>query len=204
MQPGDVLARGAKRATFDATNKKMNETEFDLRTLSKEEFLKKYSDESHILADGVYEKLLAAVASGAAIPNLPAVTKEESPSEIPDHVDNLARILPPKLAFRYEGQPFNDMVLVERVERESNSAIIIPDSVKAKSDMGIVVSVGDGTRADGAVRPIKVSAGELVLFDRYAAAGADIALNDKDGNEKTYLMLREYDILLRLTKVTNE
>lgn len=200
MQPGDVLARGAKRASFDVTDKQMSETEFDFRTLGKQEFMEKYG------LDGAnYDALISLSLLSKPLPVLqPKFTKAETVTEIPDHVDNLSTILPPKPAFRYEGAPFNDLVLVERIERESNSLVIVPDSFKGKSDMGVIAAVGDGTRADGTLRPIKVSVGELVLFDKYAAQGADICLSDKDGNEKTYLMLREYDILLKLTKVTND
>lgn len=93
----------------------------------------------------------------------------------------------------YEGDPTGDCVLVQRVEREHSSNLIVPDSMKAKSDIGFIKAVGKAVKF---YKP-----GNLVLFDRFASHGADISLLDEDGVERHMLLLREYDILMRLKKI---
>ena len=84
-------------------------------------------------------------------------------------------------------------VLILRVEKEHTSNLIIPDSMKARSDIGFVKAVGEAVKF--------YKAGQLVLFDRFASHGADICLIDEEGIERNMLLLREYDILMRLKKV---
>jgi hypothetical protein len=43
--------------------------------------------------------------------------------------------------------------------------------------------------------------GELVPFDKFASCGSEITLVDEDGVERSCLLLKDYDILLRLQKV---
>jgi co-chaperonin GroES (HSP10) len=94
----------------------------------------------------------------------------------------------------YRGKPFGDQILVQRVEREHSSSLIIPDSLKSKSDVGYVVAVG--------AKVEKMQAGQLILFDRFASHGADVDLIDEDGIQRKYLLLREYDALMELEKVS--
>jgi chaperonin GroES len=88
-------------------------------------------------------------------------------------------------------KPLNDRILVKRREEEDKSAggILIPDSAKEKPQQGDVVAVGPGARLDnGDLRPMAVSAGDRVLFGKYA--GSEVKL---DGEE--YVIMREEDVL---------
>jgi chaperonin GroES len=88
-------------------------------------------------------------------------------------------------------KPLYDRVLVKRVEEESVSAggIFIPDSAKEKPLRGTVLATGEGKlKDDGALRPLAVSVGDVVLFGKYA--GTEIKI---EGTEHT--ILREDDIL---------
>ena len=59
----------------------------------------------------------------------PSIAKE---GDFPSVVDNSALFAPKRPAVFYKGQPFNQRVLVTRVEMQSNSSIIIPDPQKRK------------------------------------------------------------------------
>lgn len=88
-------------------------------------------------------------------------------------------------------KPLNDRVLVLRTEEETRTAggIIIPDSAKEKPQQGKVVAVGPGKAdKDGKRTPLQVSAGDRILFSKYA--GSEIKL---DGVE--HIIMREDDIL---------
>jgi len=123
--------------------------------------------------------------------------------ELVSHVDNSHLFSKKAPAVRYRGKPLGDKVLVKRVERESDSLIVIPDSAKANSDMGVVVSVGDGLVdiTTGKRTPLNVKSGDLVLFDRWAATGQEIKLADESGGESEHLLIRDFDILLILEKL---
>lgn len=88
-------------------------------------------------------------------------------------------------------KPLYDRVLVKRLESEQTSAggIIIPDTAQEKTQAGNVIMVGDGKILnDGALRPLKVKAGDKVLFGKYS--GTEV----KVGGEEL-LILREEEIL---------
>ena len=120
-----------------------------------------------------------------------AHTEEHDP--LPSIVDNLAEFTKrPKVCYR--GKARANMVLVSRVEKESNSRIIIPDTSRAKSDIGIVKSAGPAID--------DLNEGDLVLYDRFAAVGQEVSLIDESGDEREYLMLAAHDILLILEPVT--
>jgi chaperonin GroES len=88
-------------------------------------------------------------------------------------------------------RPLHDRVVVKRVEEEKKSAggIFIPDSAAEKPQRGKVIAVGKGKiNEQGAVRPLDVKVGDLVLFGKYS--GSEIKV---DGDE--VLMMREDDIL---------
>jgi chaperonin GroES len=133
--------------------------------------------------------------------NSPIELRNVAPEEpLQSHVDNSAMFARKKPSIIYRGKPIGEMVLVKRIERESNSAIILPDSAKGKSDMGIVVSAGDGAidQLTGMRTPLNVREGEMILFDKFAAVGMEITLMDEHGDEAEHLILREHDILLIL------
>ena len=88
-------------------------------------------------------------------------------------------------------RPLHDRVLVRRIEAEEKTAggIIIPDTAKEKPQVGEVVSVGTGTRADdGKVTPLDVKAGDRILFGKWS--GTEVKV---DGEE--LLIMKESDIL---------
>lgn len=88
-------------------------------------------------------------------------------------------------------RPLHDRVLLKRDNEEERTAggLYIPDSAKERANRAKVVAVGKGrTLQDGSVVPLKVKAGDTVLFGKYA--GTDITL---DGQE--HLIMREEDII---------
>jgi co-chaperonin GroES (HSP10) len=98
-----------------------------------------------------------------------------------------------KPAVGYRGNAKGDNVLLLRVDKEHTSNLIIPDSMKSRSDIGFIVSVGQ--------KVVDYNAGQLVLFDRFASHGSDVELIDEEGILRKYLLLREYDIMLELEKI---
>ncbi len=91
-------------------------------------------------------------------------------------------------------RPLHDRILVQRTEAEQKTpgGIIIPDNAKEKPVEGIVVAVGNGTRAkDGDLIPLAVKAGDRVLFSKYSGTEVKVML---EGGE--HLILREDDVLV--------
>jgi chaperonin GroES len=88
-------------------------------------------------------------------------------------------------------RPLGDRVLVSRIEAESvtTGGLLVPDNAKEKKDRATVIAVGDGrVMDDGAVIPLDVRAGDLVLFGRYCGTEVEV-----DG--KKLLMIGEDDVL---------
>lgn len=92
--------------------------------------------------------------------------------------------------------PLYDRVLIKRLESEQVSAggIIIPDTAQEKTQIGAVVATGDGKLMnDGSVRPLKVKAGDQIVFGKYS--GTEIKLGSDE-----FLMLREEELLGVISK----
>jgi chaperonin GroES len=88
-------------------------------------------------------------------------------------------------------RPLGDRVVVKAISRETvtKSGIVLPDTAKEKPQEGEVLAVGPGKVLDNGKRvTLEVSAGQKVLFARYA--GSEVKI---DGEE--YLILRESDIM---------
>ncbi|MCL6591539.1 MAG: co-chaperone GroES [Firmicutes bacterium] len=88
-------------------------------------------------------------------------------------------------------KPLGERIVVKTLENEerTKSGIILPDTAKEKPQMGKVVAAGSGKLLDNGQKiPLEVSAGQKVLFAKYA--GTDVKL---DGEE--YMILKESDIL---------
>lgn len=88
-------------------------------------------------------------------------------------------------------KPLYDRVLVKRLESEQVSAggIIIPDTAQEKTQMGAVVAAGEGKLlSDGSIKPLRVAAGDKVIFGKYSGTEVKFA-----GTE--YLILREDEVL---------
>ena len=80
-------------------------------------------------------------------------------------------------------KPLTDRVLVklEKSETKTTGGIIIPDTAQEKTQIGVVVAVGDD-------KDIKVKAGDKVMYDKYAGTQVKI-----EGDE--HLILKMTDIL---------
>ena len=88
-------------------------------------------------------------------------------------------------------RPLHDRVIVKRMEEERTSpgGIVIPDSATEKPIKGEVVAVGNGKLLDsGEVRALDVSAGDQILFGKYA--GTEVKV---EGEE--LLVMKEDDIM---------
>ncbi len=88
-------------------------------------------------------------------------------------------------------QPLFDRILVRRKNEETKTpgGIIIPESAKEKPLEGKVLSTGEGKESlDGTIRPLRVKAGDRILFGKYA--GTELKFEGDD-----VLMVREEDIL---------
>ena len=83
-------------------------------------------------------------------------------------------------------KPLADRVIVklEKSETKSSGGIIIPDTAQEKTQTGVVSAVGPGTEKE----KITVSAGQKVLYDKYA--GTQIKLDGED-----HLILKISDIV---------
>ena len=87
--------------------------------------------------------------------------------------------------------PLGDRVVVKPSQRDevTKSGIVLPDTAKEKPQRGEVIAVGKGRYdEDGDRIPMEVSAGDNVLFAKYA--GTEFKLDDDE-----FLILSEKDIL---------
>ena len=86
--------------------------------------------------------------------------------------------------------PLADMVLLKPIEQEkvSTGGIIIPDTAKEKPMMAEVVSVGPGGMVDGTEIVMCLTAGQKVIYRRYA--GTDLKLDGGD-----FVLTRQSDII---------
>jgi chaperonin GroES len=93
--------------------------------------------------------------------------------------------------YKMKFTPLHDRILVLRVESDEKTAggIIIPDTAKEKPQEGKIIAMGPGKRdTDGNRVPPDVSAGDRILFARYA--GTEIRLDGKE-----HLIIKENDVL---------
>ena len=87
-------------------------------------------------------------------------------------------------------QPLADRVVVkpQAAEEQTASGLYIPDTAKEKPQRGEVVAAGPGKVENGTKVDMTVSAGDTVLYGKYA--GTEISLDGDD-----VLIMRESDIL---------
>src|SRR3989304_2706769 len=92
--------------------------------------------------------------------------------------------------------PLHARVLVKRIEEKESvkGGIIIPDTAKEKPQEGEVMAVGAGKIEKGQRIPLDVKVGDRILFGKYT--GNDITMDDQE-----YLILREEDILAKLSGI---
>mgnify|MGYP006288418707 CR=1 FL=1 len=87
--------------------------------------------------------------------------------------------------------PLYDRILIKRVESEDKTegGIIIPDTAKEKTQIGVAVAVGNGKlNDDGSVRPMNVKKDDKILFGKFS--GVEVSFGGQD-----YLILREDEVL---------
>ena len=92
-------------------------------------------------------------------------------------------------------RPLEDRVVVEPLEAEEKSAggIYIPEAAKQKPQRGTVLAVGPGRSTEsGELIPVSVSAGDVVVYGRYA--GNDVEVNGRD-----LKVMRESDLLAKIS-----
>jgi chaperonin GroES len=93
-------------------------------------------------------------------------------------------------------RPLDDRVVVEPLEAEEKSAggILLPDTAKQKPQKGKVLAVGPGKLKDNGERvTLAVVVGDEVIYGKYAG-------NDVEVNHKDLKIMRESDILAKVTK----
>ena len=89
-------------------------------------------------------------------------------------------------------KPLHNYVLLERIEEENKTAggIIIPDNAREKPSRGRVIATGPGAYTEGAMIPVTVKDGDVVLFAKWAPSANEIKLDGRD-----YVLIKETDIL---------
>ena len=88
-------------------------------------------------------------------------------------------------------KPLGDRIVVKPTPREemTKSGIVLPDTAKERPQEGTILSVGPGrTLDDGKREPMEVSAGQKVLFQKYA--GTEFKLDEEE-----LLILSQKDVL---------
>ena len=188
---GDILAKGGRAASF-TMGQSDSELAHDLKVLLPLEVQEKYG-----IGAEVYDELLSDFIAGKELPNLSPPVEDRVIAEDEVVIDELPEDVPverPKVG--YKGESLGDTVLIQRVDKEHSSNLIIPDSLKAKSEIAYIISAGKLCKY--------VEEGWLILFDRFASVGMEISLIDEDGIERERLVVHEYDILLKLDKIQLE
>lgn len=91
--------------------------------------------------------------------------------------------------------PLGDRIIVKVVKDPEMTAggIVLPDSVRERSQRGIVIGVGPGRVEMGQRQPIDLEPGDVVLFSKYGGTELPEGMDDTD----PLLVLREADVLCR-------
>ena len=87
-------------------------------------------------------------------------------------------------------KPLYDRVVLEpeKVGEKTYSGIMLPEVAREKSQIGVVVAVGDGGALDGNNHKIQVQKGDRVLYSKYA--GTEIKVDGKQ-----FIIVRQTDVL---------
>ena len=87
-------------------------------------------------------------------------------------------------------QPLGDRVVVRpsEEEEEMRGGLYIPDTAKEKPQEGEIVAVGPGRYEKGERVPMELSAGQKVLYGKYA--GTEVTFDNQQ-----YLIIKESDVL---------
>jgi len=93
-------------------------------------------------------------------------------------------------------QPLDDRIVVKQNEAEEKTAsgLVIPDTAKEKPQLGEVLAVGPGRRADtGELIPLDLVVGDFVYYSKYG--GTEIVVDGDD-----FLILTSRDVLAKVIK----
>ena len=94
-------------------------------------------------------------------------------------------------------KPLEDRILVRTLEAEQTTAsgLVIPDTAKEKPQLGKVLAVGPGKRAEtsGDLIPLDISVGQTVLYSKYG--GTEVKYSGEE-----YLILSARDVLAVVEK----
>lgn len=87
-------------------------------------------------------------------------------------------------------KPLSDRVVIQNIEAEetTKSGIVLAGAAKEKPQMATVLSVGPGGMVDGKEVTMHVTAGQKVIYSKYA--GTEVKI---DGQE--LIIVRQNDIL---------
>jgi len=77
-------------------------------------------------------------------------------------------------------KPLFDNVLVKPLEAEAKTAsgIILPDSVKEKPQIGLIMAIGEGKVVKGEKRPMAVKVGQKVMYKKWG--GSEIKVGTQE------------------------
>ena len=98
--------------------------------------------------------------------------------------------IPLKEVPRMSIKPLGDRVVIKNMEAEETTkgGILLTSAAKEKPQMAEVLAVGPGGNVDGKEVTMYVTAGQKVIYSKYA--GTEVKL---DG--ETYIIVRQSDIL---------
>ncbi|MBE7073900.1 MAG: co-chaperone GroES [Clostridiales bacterium] len=87
-------------------------------------------------------------------------------------------------------KPLFDRVVIKPIENESESkgGILLPMAAQEKSQLALVVAVGEGVNFDGENIGMKVKEGDKVLYGKFT--GTEIELD-----EEKFVVISQTDIL---------
>lgn len=86
--------------------------------------------------------------------------------------------------------PLGDRVVLKQsaAEETTKSGIVIPGQSKEKPQQAEVIAVGPGGVVDGKEIEMKISAGQTVIYSKYAGTTVEI-------DEEEYIIVKQDDIL---------
>ena len=87
-------------------------------------------------------------------------------------------------------KPLGDRVVIKNIEAEETTkgGILLTSAAKEKPQMAEVLAVGPGGNVDGKEVTMYVTAGQKVIYSKYA--GTEVKLDDEE-----YVVVRQSDIL---------
>ncbi|MFH1832743.1 MAG: co-chaperone GroES [Candidatus Levyibacteriota bacterium] len=88
-------------------------------------------------------------------------------------------------------KPLFDNVLVKPLEAEVKTAsgIVLPDTVKEKPQIGLVMAIGSGAvNNDGKLMPMIVKVGQKVMYKKWG--GNEVKVNNQE-----WMLVEQKDIL---------